>query len=68
MKIFYYFLFLFFIIAILSGKTFGHPDEEPDDEPDEDDVEGRPAGGAPWDSGDIPGGVPNVHSYGSGKK
>ena len=67
MKIFYYFLFLFFIIAILSGKTFGYPDEEPDDEPDEDNEERGEAGGAPWDSGDIPGGKPNVH-YSDGKK
>ena len=53
MRIFYYILFVFFIIALMNGRSLAETDPD-DDLPEEDDVEGRPAGNAP-NSDDLPG-------------
>ena len=61
MRIFYYILFVFLMVALMSGRSLADPEEE-----DEDDWEGGPAGGA-GNVDDVEGGTPNVHLYGGGK-
>ena len=65
MRIFNYFVFVFLVIALMSGGIFGEKDPD-DDLPEEDDVEGTGPGGV-GDADDLPGGTPNVPLY-RGKK
>ena len=58
MRIFNYFVFLFLVIALMSGRSFGEKDPD-DDLPEEDDVEGGDPGTA-GDADDLPGGTPDI--------